>query len=94
MDSVTFFGAKAEGPDEEQAALPPGGALADAVLVAYVAAAEEQHAVCVAQPLVARLLRPTACKAKGGRGKSPSMVGCYLPKGEKLACRAVDLLCD
>jgi hypothetical protein len=92
MDSVTFFGAEAEGPDEEQAALPPGGSLADAVLVAYVAAAEEQHAVCVAQPLVARLLVPQP--AKGGKEGKITINGWLLPKGEKLACRAVDLLCD
>ena len=65
LDSVAFFGAEAKGSDDEQAAFPPGGALADAVLVAYPAAAQEQHMVCVAQPLVAHLLPPKDCKRKG-----------------------------
>lgn len=72
MDSVTFFGAEAEGPDEEQAA--PRGMCRSAT----------------------RRTPPSShsLQREGRRGKSPSMVGCYLPKGEKLACRAVDLLCD
>ena len=64
LDSVAFFGAEAKGSNDEQAAFSPGGALADAVLVAYPAAAQKQHMVCVAQPLVARLLPPKDCKRK------------------------------
>ena len=47
--SVAFFGAEAEGPeDEEEATLPPGGTLANAVLVACLAATtQEQHQVCI-----------------------------------------------
>jgi len=59
--SVAFFGAEAEGPEDEEATLPPGGALADAVLAACFAATQEQHPVCIAWPLVTRFLIPTAC---------------------------------
>ena len=52
--SVALFGVEPEGPEDEEAACLTG------VLVACLAAAEEKNQVCVAQPLLSRLLHQPA----------------------------------